>query len=183
MVNIAYRKHQQKHENNMSLIVTTGSSLKSANQPAALLEAALLLDSSEKARNGANPGIAPKNNLSVSISSDEGVAQISLTCPAAVSILTGGGLNYAGTNYLGAGYAVFTPGGDVTSDTQMEAVIQVASILSATEKLVQPAEDQPNNVQVISDSEAGTITVTASLPITMTIAADGKVQVVAVDYL
>lgn len=167
----------------MSVIVTTGSSLKSVNQPAALLEACLLLDATEKLRNGANPGVAPKNNMSITISSDDGVAQITASFPVAVSILADGGIKYAPTNYLGTGYAAFTPGGDVTSDTQMEAVSQIASILSASEKLVQPVEDQPNNVQVESSSEAGTITVTATLPISTTISATGQVVIVAIDYL
>ncbi len=167
----------------MSAIVTTGSSLKSTNQPAALLEACLLLDASEKARNGANPGVAPKNNMSITISSDEGVAQITASFPVAVTVLADGGIKYAATDYLGGTYAVFTPGGDVTADTQMEAVAQIASILSATEKLVQPVEDQPNNVQVESSSESGTINITATLPISTSISATGQVQIVAVDYL
>jgi hypothetical protein len=167
----------------MSAIVTTGSSLKSSTQPAALLEACLYLDGAEKARNGANPGIAPKNNMSITISSDDGVAQITATLPVDVTVLADGGVKYGAKDYLGGAYAAFTAGGAVTSDTRMEAVVQVASILSATEKLVQPVEDQPNNVQVESSSENGTITITATLPITTSISATGEVQIVAIDYL
>jgi hypothetical protein len=76
----------------MSAITTTGSSLKSTNQPAALLEACLFLDSAEKARNGANPGIAPKNNISITVSSDDGVAQITATLPVDVTVLADGGV-------------------------------------------------------------------------------------------
>jgi hypothetical protein len=65
----------------------------------------------------------------------------------------------------------------------MEAVVQVAAILSASEKAVQPAEDQPNNVQVESSSENGTITITATLPITTSIATTGEIGIVAIDYL
>lgn len=167
----------------MSVIVTTGSSLKSTTQPAALLEACLFLDGAEKARNGANPGIAPKNNMSITISSDDGVAQITATLPVDVTVLADGGVKYGAKDYLGGAYAAFTAGGDVTSDSRMEAVVQIASILSATEKLVQPAEDQPNNVQVESSSENGTITITASLPITTTIGSTGEVEIIAIDYL
>jgi hypothetical protein len=167
----------------MSVILTTGSSIKSTNQPAALLEACLFLDGAEKARNGANPGIAPKNNISITISSDDGVAQVTATLPVEVTVLADGGVKYAAKNYLGGVYALFTPGGDVTADTRMEAVVQIASILSASEKLVQPLEDQPNNVQVESSSEAGTITVTATLPISTSIGTTGEVEIIAIDYL
>lgn len=167
----------------MSVINTTGSSLKSTNQPAAFLEACLFLDAAEKARNGANPGIAPKNNMSITISSDDGVAQITATLPVDVTVLADGGVKYGAKDYLGGTYGAFVSGGDVTSDTRMEAIVQIASILSASEKLVQPLEDQPNNVQVESSSEAGTITVTAALPITTSISATGEVQIVAIDYL
>jgi hypothetical protein len=167
----------------MSSIVTTGSSLKSSTKPAALLEACLFLDAAEKARNGANPGIAPKNNMSVTISADEGVAQISATLPVEVTVLTDGGIKYAAKDYLGGTFAAFTAGGAVTADTRMEAVAQVASLLAAEEKTIQPLEDQPNNVQIESSSENGTITVTATLPITTSISAAGIVEIVAVDYL
>jgi hypothetical protein len=167
----------------MSSIVTTGSSLKSSTQPAALLEACLFLDGAEKLRNGANPGIAPKNNMSITISSDDGVAQITATLPVDVTVLADGGVKYGAKDYLGGTYAAFTAGGAVTSDTRMEAVVQIASILSASEKAVQPVEDQPNNVQVESSSENGTITITATLPISTSIDATGAIEIVAIDYL
>jgi hypothetical protein len=167
----------------MSSIITTGSSLKSGTIPAAFFEACLFLDSAEKARNGANPGIAPKNNMTVTISSDEGVAQITATLPVDVTVLADGGIKYGAKDYLGGIYGAFTAGGDVTADTRMEAVVQIASILAAKEKTVQPLEDQPNNIQIESSSENGTITVTATLPISTSISAAGVVEIVAIDYL
>jgi hypothetical protein len=167
-----------------SILLTTGSSLKSDNKPAALIEAALLLDAAEKARNGNNPGITPKNNVSLIFSSDDGTANIAATLPVEVSVGADGGVRYLPKDYLGGGYAAFTPGGDVTATTAMAAFVQVAQILSAAEKAIQPTEDQPNFVQVESSSETGTITVTAALPYNATIdATTGAMTVTALDYL
>lgn len=167
----------------MSVIVTTGSSLKADTIPAALVEAALLVDAAEKARNGANPGITPKNNISLTFSSDDGTANIAATLPVEVTVGADGGVRYLPKDYLGGNYASFTPGGDVTATTCMAAFVQVAQILSAAEKTIQPAEDQPNFVQVESSSEAGSITVTAAVPFTSTIDAAGSLTIVALDYL
>lgn len=166
----------------MSAINTVGSSLKADYKAAAFLESCLLLDTAEKARNSANPGIAPKNNVSVTFSSEEGVAQIAIQLPAAPAA-TGAGLVYAPTDYLGGAYAAFTAGGEVTATTAMAAVSQVAHILSAAEKAVQPVEDQPNNVQIESSSETGFINITATVPYTQSIDADGNIKIVALDYV
>ena len=167
----------------MSVIVTTGSSLKSGNIPAAFFEAALFLDNCEKARNGANPGLAPKNNVSITISSDEGVVTIAAALPSEVSLDALSSISYNAKDYLGGTYAAFVPGGDITATTAMDALVAVAQRLSSAEKLVQPAEDQPNFIQIESSSEAGTITVTATLPYTAVILATGQLQVTMLDYL
>lgn len=167
----------------MSTIVSTGSSLKSTNLPAALLESALFLDTAEKNRNGANPGLAPKNSISINISSDDGTVNISAALPAEVSIGPGGVLVYNAKDYLGGVFAAFTPGGDLTATSRMDAFVQVAQMLSMAEKLVQPAEDQPNFVQVEASSETGAITVTATLPFNAAILAAGTVEILTLDYL
>jgi hypothetical protein len=141
-----------------------------------------LLDVAEKTRNAANPGIAPKNNVSVTFATEEGVAQVTIQLPASPTA-TGAGLVYAPTDYLGGAYGAFTAGGDVTATTIMAAVSQVAHILSAAEKTVQPVEDQPNNVQIESSSENGFITITATVPVTQSIDADGNIKFVALDYV
>jgi hypothetical protein len=166
----------------MSTILTTASTLKSDNMPAALLEAALLVDAAEKARNGANPGVAPKNNLSVTFNSDDGTCLIAATIPADVTV-SSGGIQYAAKDYLGASYTSFTAGGDVTATNRIAAFVQVAQILSAAEKAVTPIEDQPNNVTVDSSSETGSITVAATLPVSSAIDTNGSVLFTAVDYL
>jgi hypothetical protein len=167
----------------MSSILTTGSSIKSTTIPAALFEAALLLDNAEKTRNGANPGLAAKSNIAVTISSDEGLATITAALPAEVSLDSLGSLSYNAKDYLGGTYAAFTAGGDITVTTAMDAFVVIAQKLSIAEKEVQPAEDQPNFVQVESSSETGTITVTATLPYTSSILASGHLEVTIIDYL
>lgn len=167
----------------MSTIVTTGSSLKSTNLPAALFEAALFLDAAEKSRNGANPGLAPKNALSLTISSDEGLINISAVLPAEVTVGTGGTLIYNAKDYLGGTYSAFTAGGDLSATSRQDAVVQIAQMLSNAEKLIQPVEDQPNFVQLDSSSESGTITVTATLPYTTAILSAGSVEITSIDYL
>ncbi len=168
----------------MSTIDTTGSSLKADTKPAALLEAALLLDNAEKTRNGANPGVASRNNITLTIAVDEGTANISATIPATMSIGGSGSITYTPNDYLGSVYTSFTAGGDVSATNRVAAFVQIAQLLSASEKAILPVEDQPNNVQVESSSEAGTITVTAALPVSFSIdASSGAVTISAIDYL
>jgi hypothetical protein len=167
----------------MSIFVPGASQLKSTNQPAAFLEICLLLDGAEKLRNGANPGVAAKNNVSLTFSSDEGVAQVTATLPTAVTGLADGGIKYLAKDYLGGTYATFTPGGDVTAVFLPDALVQVASQLAASEKGVLPVEDQPNNIQIDSSSENGTISITATIPISTVVDSTGRIQIVAVDYL
>jgi hypothetical protein len=167
----------------MSSILTTGSSLKSTTLPAALLESCLFLDTAEKARNGANPGLAPKNAISIVISSDDGTVNISAALPADVTVGALGSLVYNAKDYLGGTYAAFTPGGDLTATSRMDAVVQIAQMLSSAEKAITPTEDQPNFVQVDSSSESGLITITATLPYNAVILTLGTVEIATLDYL
>lgn len=167
----------------MSLIDTAGSSLKSTTIPAALFEAALFLDNAEKVRNGANPGLAPKSNVAITISSDEGIVSITAALPTEVSLDTTGSLSYNAKDYLGGVFALFTGGGEVMVTSAMDALVVIAQKLSIAEKLVQPVEDQPNFIQVESSSESGTITVTATLPYTSVILPNGRVEISMIDYL
>jgi hypothetical protein len=167
----------------MSIFAPGASALKSTNQPAAFLEICLLNDAAEKLRNGANPGVAAKNNVSVTVSSDEGVAQVTATLPTTVTSLSDGGIKYLAKDYLGGTYSTFAPGGDVTATLLQDALVQVASILAASEKGVLPVEDQPNNIQIDSSSENGTISITATIPVSTAIDSSGRIQIIAVDYL
>lgn len=157
--------------------------MKSDTIPAAFLEAALLLDNAEKARNGANPGIAPKNNVIITFSSDDGTANVAATLPVGVTVGSDGSIVYAPTDYLGGTFSAFTPGGAVTATTRQAALVQVAQLLSAAEKSITPVEDQPNYITVESSSETGTITIAASLPYDALVNDDGSVLITANDYL
>ncbi|MBW4471018.1 MAG: hypothetical protein KME45_11535 [Stenomitos rutilans HA7619-LM2] len=167
----------------MSSITTTGSSLKSTHLPSALLETALLLDAAEKGRNGANPGIAPKNNITITFNADDGTCAIAAAIPVDVTVGSGGALTYAAKDYLGSSYTTFTAGGDVTASNVIAAFVQVAQILSAAEKAISPIEDQPNNITVDSSSETQTITIAANLPVVSSINSSGNVLFSATDYL
>ncbi|KAM3096925.1 hypothetical protein ACKFKG_09565 [Phormidesmis sp. 146-35] len=73
-----------------------------------MVEAALLVDAAEKARNGANPGITPKSNISLTFSSDDGTANMAATLPVDVTVGADGSVRYLPKDYLGGAYAVFT---------------------------------------------------------------------------
>jgi hypothetical protein len=169
----------------MSVINVTGSDIKSTTLPNALLEACLLLDNREKSRNGLYPSLPPKNNVTITFSSDDSTASIAASLPVNVVIegTTIGGIIYDAKPYLGAAFDAATPGGSLTSTSLQGQILQIAQMLSNAEKQVTPLEDQPNFVQVESSSESGVTTVTATLPFTLTILDNGGVNIVANDYL
>ena len=160
----------------------TGSDLRSTNLPAALFEIARLLDAAENERNGANPGIAPKQNITTAI--DFGTRTIAINASLPVQFAKGaaGVTMVEAVNYLGTPYGAFAPGGDTVAITIPGAFLEIAQMVSSAEKDVQPAEDQPNNVQVSIDMEAGTATVTATLPCDTDASLTGEVIISAVDY-
>ena len=160
-----------------------GGTLKSDNLPAALFEAARELDAAEQNRNGANPGLTPRRNLTTIVSFDTGTIAIAATLPCTFTPAAGGGQTAALQNYLGANWTVFNPGadGDLTSTNTISAFLEVAALLATAEKTIQP--DEPNNVQISYDQEAGTATVAANLPFTTQQGANGEVTIIAIDYL
>jgi hypothetical protein len=76
--------------------------------------------------------------------------------------------------------APFNPA-SVKSDNQPAALLEIAFQLQATE-LSYPEETRPNNVGITIDAEAGTATVTATLPVTFVADATGRPVIVATDY-
>lgn len=159
-----------------------GTELKAATLPAALFESARLLDSAENARNGANPGIAPKQNITTAVDFGTRTIAINATLPVQFSKGAGGNTVVAASNYLGAEYGEFEAGGDITATNIPAVFLEVAQMVASEEKEVQPVEDQPNNVQVSIDMETGTATVTATLPCSTSTNATGDVVIIAVDY-
>ena len=158
--------------------------LKSTQLPSALFEVCRALDAAENTRNGANPGLAPRRNISTTVSFDTGLISVAATIPVTPSIGAGGLIQLTASDYLGAPYSTFANGGgDLTSDTLPEALLEVANLLAAAEKAVTPAENQPNNVQISFDLETGSATISANMPFTTTAADNGDVTVHAIDYL
>lgn len=162
----------------------TAGTLKSTQLPQAFFEVARSLDAAENLRNGANPGLPPRRNLSTTVSFDTGTIAIAATLPISTSIQTGGSVGVVVSDYLGTTYSAFTNGGgDLTSDTLPEALLEIGSLLAAAEKAVTPAENQPNNVQIIFDLETSSATISANLPFTTSAGTTGNVVIIAIDYL
>lgn len=158
--------------------------LNATQLPAALFEICRSLDAAENTRNGANPGLAPRRNISTTVSFDTGTIAVAATIPVTPSIGAGGVIEITATDYLGAPYSTFVNGGgDMASDTLPEALLEIANLLAAAEKAVTPAENQPNNVQVDFSLETGSATISANIPFTTASAENGDVTVHAIDYL
>ncbi|MBD2197943.1 MULTISPECIES: hypothetical protein [Calothrix] len=162
----------------------TSGTLKSTQLPAAFFEICRALDAAENSRNGANPGLTPRRNISTTVSFDTGTIAVAATLPVTTSIGAGGAIDIVVSDYLGSTYSTFANGGgDLASDTLPEALLEMASLLAAAEKAVTPAENQPNNIQIQFDLETGSATISGNLPFTTSAATNGDVTVHAIDYL
>jgi hypothetical protein len=178
-----YGRYITYKDDKMSTFKNGGGTLRSDNLPAALFEVARELDAAEQDRNGANPGLTPRRNLTTTISFDTGTIAIAATLPVVFSAGAGGSQSVALQNYLGSTWTAFAPGtgGDLTSTNVVSAFLEVASLLATAEKAIQP--DEPNNVQIQYDQETGTATVAANLPFTTEQGTNGDVTIIAIDYL
>lgn len=165
-----------------SLFTPGTSSLDSTTLPGALFEAARILDAAENARNGANPGVPAKQNISVTVDFGTRTIGISATLPIQLTQDTSGKMVVDAVDYLGTTYSAFTAGGDVKSSDAPSAFLEVAQQVAAAEKAILPAEDQPNNVQITVDVEAGNVSIAAAIPCTTSADTDGSVIISAVDY-
>lgn len=82
--------------------------------------------------------------------------------------------------------SIYTPGtGTIKSTNIPSALLEMVQIAQTSELAFNVANpDTPvNNVTVTYDSEAGTATVTATLPIAVSLGVDGRPIIDAVDYL
>ncbi|MBD2692637.1 hypothetical protein [Anabaena catenula] len=162
----------------------TSGTLKSTQIPQAFFEVCRALDAAENTRNGANPGLPPRRNLSTTASFDTGTIAVAATIPIVTTIQADGTIQIAGSDYLGSTYSTFANGGGGLESTNIVAAfLETASLLSAAEKAVTPVENQPNNVQIQIDVEAGSVVVSANLPFTTVAASNGDVTIKAIDYL
>jgi hypothetical protein len=173
------------NENKMSTFDPgTSGTLKSTQIPQAFFEVCRALDAAENSRNGANPGLPARRNLSTTVSFDTGTIAVAASIPIVTSIQTDGTIKILASDYLGSAYSTFANGGgDLTSTNIVAAFLETASLLSASEKAVTPIENQPNNIQIQVDVEAGSATVSGNIPFTTAAATNGDVTIKAIDYL
>jgi hypothetical protein len=162
----------------------TGGDLKSVTQPAALFELARLLDAQERLKNGANPGIAPKKNVSVVADFGEGVCAVTAELPIAITLDATGKPIFDATDYLGLNYGEFVPGtgGTLKSTDVPSAFLELAQLVANAENLI-PEADRPENVSITYDADTLVASVSCNLPITTAADSNGAVLVQAVDYL
>lgn len=71
---------------------------------------------------------------------------------------------------------------DLNSTHQPAALLELAAQLQASELTV-PEETRPNNVTIAVDADAGTASIAATLPVTLSLDSSGQMVVTATDYL
>lgn len=71
---------------------------------------------------------------------------------------------------------------DLSSINQPAALLELATQLQTSELSV-PEETRPNNVTITVDADAGTASVAATLPITLSLDTSGQMVVTASDYI
>lgn len=162
----------------MSTFNNGGGALHSTNKPQALLEMAHALASTERAASTADVTL---NNITISMDLEAQTATIAATLPIAAALNSSGQVVVTASNYLSA--SAFNPGsgGDLHATNYPAAFLEVAQIVAGAEQAV--ATNQPNNVTIAFDLEAGAAAISASLPISSSIDSSGKISVVASDYL
>lgn len=169
----------------MSTFANGGGTFESSHLPGAFFEAARLLDNAEVLRNNSQPSLAPKQNISTTVDFASKTVAIAATIPAGFAPNTSGQITIIASDYLGSPWTNYDlgTGGTLKSTNVVGAFIEVAQLLSNGEKGVTPIEDQPNNVQVVVDAESASITVSATLPVTIDSSSGGGVRIDAIDYL
>lgn len=169
----------------MTAYTPTDSSLTATTISGAFVEISRVLNDAESTRNAANPGVAAKNNVTMTADFDTRTLNITLNLPIIHAIdATSGKSVVEAQDYLGSTYSAFTVGtGEAKSTTKMGAALEISQKLAAYEKLVQPETDQPNNLQISYDFEERIAAITATIPFTPSIGATGIVQLTALDYV
>ena len=71
---------------------------------------------------------------------------------------------------------------DLSSTHQAAALLELATQLQSSELAV-PEETRPNNVTITVDADAGTASIAATLPITLSLDSSGQMVVTATDYI
>ncbi len=71
---------------------------------------------------------------------------------------------------------------DLKSTNQAAALLELATQLQSSELAV-AEEVRPNNVTITIDADAGTASIAATLPTTLSLDTSGKIVVTATDYI
>ena len=71
---------------------------------------------------------------------------------------------------------------DLNSTNQPAALLELAAQLQASEFTV-PEETRPNNVTIAVDADAGTASIAATLPVTLSLDSSGQMVITATDYI
>lgn len=163
----------------MSNFNNSGTGLRSTNIPAAFLELAVFLSETERTASTAEN---PLNNITITFDAEARSAAIAATLPIKAILSESGQIVVSAINYLGATY-VFN--GNANSDIRAThppaAFLEMAQIVAGAEQKV--TVNQPNNITISMDLEAGTATITAALGFIVTINATGQPIITVVDYL
>ncbi len=168
----------------MSAYVSTGSGLKSTTKAAAFVEAMRMLNEAEIARNSANPGLTPRNNVTISASFDTKTYAIAVSLPIQNALDATGKWVLDASDYLGPAFSAFVVGTGQAKSTDLPSLaLELAQILSVAEKAITPEADQPNNIQIAYDNESGLATISANIPFSAIIGSAGEVTLTAVDYV
>lgn len=156
-----------------------GGTFSATTKPAALLEIAKRLSDIETANS--TPDV-PLNNVTITFDLEANTAAIAATLPIQPTISPSGQIVISAVNYIGPGGS-YQPGanGDLHTAHWPGLFLEVAQLVGGAEKAV--TVNQPNNVTIAMDLEGQTATVTAALPISATISANGSLNVAAADYL
>lgn len=159
--------------------------LRSEYLPAAVLEMAVLLRKEELKI----PADTRPDNITITSDFNAALLTITATFPITTAVLADGSVNIKASEYLGAFEqdggvtAAFNDGGGtLNANSKTKAFLEVCQLLQAAE-LQLPADTRPDNITISYDTEAGTASVTASLPQNTMVSTTGDIRVSAFDYL
>lgn len=166
----------------MSVFSPGGGSLKSTNMPAAFIELAHTLSAAEKQISTIDE---PVTNITVAFDAETLTAAIAASIPISSQTDSDGSLKIVASDYV-VGSALdtaFSAGtnGSLNSDNLAAAFLELANQLNYVEQNSGP--EPPNNITIALDLETRLASVTASLPLTTTLDASGRVVIAPVDYL
>lgn len=163
----------------------TGGTVKSTTWEALAIETSLLLQNAEEAQNALLTN--PINRVAVNYETgDPKVATVQINMPITLDIDTDGGGKFVAAPFLNPAFPFTAGAGSDLKSTNLEAaVLEGFYKLQALEKTPPAVGDPipPNNVNVAINTETLTAAITATLPISFAVGADGRPVISATTYL